>query len=191
MRERGKNTYSSRRRRHCLSRRRALGLHPWTVIELPWGRYERHGYLFWRIRILLWLVMCASGWAALGIAGLAAGAVAAYGIEGMLSYRKPSGRRPAVASPEAHAAARAHALRIERRWDSEAAASPAGWRPPAGARPAWQWSPPDGLRPRLDRVPGWVRLWYRTPILDRYAYSWMWERGGWDVLPPSAPADGT
>ena len=45
--------------------------------------------------------------------------------------------------------------------------------------------PPDGLRPRLDRVSLWVRLWYRTPFVDRYAHAWMWAHGGWNVLPPT------
>jgi len=67
--------------------------------------------------------------------------------------------------------------------------SPGGWRPPDGVLPAWSWAPPYGLAPRLDRVPGWVRLWYKTPLLDRYAHAWMWEYGGWDVLPPGAAPD--
>lgn len=41
-----------------------------------------------------------------------------------------------------------------------------------------------GLTPRLDRVSQWVRVWFRTPFLDRFASSWMWKHGGWDVLPP-------
>jgi hypothetical protein len=164
------------------------GLYPWTVIELPWGRYERMAYLFWRIRIPLWLVLGAGGWALFRDVGVVLGAVAAYVAEGLLSYRQPSGQRPALANAEESAAARAQAQWIERRWETEAAPSPGGWRPPAGARPAWQWAPPDGLRIRLDRVPLWVRLWYRTPIVDRHAHSWMWEHGGWDVLPPAAPS---
>jgi hypothetical protein len=33
-------------------------------------------------------------------------------------------------------------------------------------------------------MPRWVRVWYRVPFIDRYAYVWMWHHGGWDVLPP-------
>jgi hypothetical protein len=33
-------------------------------------------------------------------------------------------------------------------------------------------------------MPRWVRIWFRTPFLDRYAHQWMWFRGGWDVDPP-------
>lgn len=62
--------------------------------------------------------------------------------------------------------------------------SPGGWQPPPGALPAWNWIPPEhGLSPRMDRVPWWVRLWWRAPILDRFAYAWMWDHGGWDVVP--------
>jgi len=67
----------------------------------------------------------------------------------------------------------------------EVVPSPGGWHPPPGTRPAWNWIPPEhGLSPRMDRVPWWVRLWYRAPILDRFAHAWMWDHGGWDVVPP-------
>ena len=167
-------------------RRGRGGLYPWTVIKLPWGRYERYAYMFWRIRIPLWLAGAGGGWAFAGPAGLAAGLVVAYAAEGVLSYRNAAsvGQPPrAVRRTDAEiATARAHA----RRWETEAAPSPAGWQPPDGARPAWSWTPPCGLTPRLDRVPAWVRLWYKTPLVDRYAHAWMWEHGGWDVLPPNA-----
>ena len=49
----------------------------------------------------------------------------------------------------------------------------------------WNWIPPEhGLEPRLDRFPAWVRVWFRTPFLDRYTYAWMWHHGGWDIVPP-------
>lgn len=35
----------------------------------------------------------------------------------------------------------------------------------------------------------WVRAWYRTPFVDRYAHVWMWHRSGWDVLPPGVTPD--
>jgi hypothetical protein len=67
-------------------------------------------------------------------------------------------------------------------------ASPGGWSAPAGVRPAWNWTPPgSGVALRLDRVPLWARLWYHTPLLDRYAHAWLWYHGGWDVI-PSGPA---
>jgi hypothetical protein len=54
--------------------------------------------------------------------------------------------------------------------------SPGGWVVPPGVRPAWNWTPPPGIVPRPDRAPRWVRWWYGTPVIDRYAYSWMWSR---------------
>ncbi len=59
--------------------------------------------------------------------------------------------------------------------------SPGGWTPPVGVLAAWNWTPPGGLRPRLERIPRWVRVWYRLPFIDRYAHAWMWRHGGWDV----------
>lgn len=71
---------------------------------------------------------------------------------------------------------------------SETVPSPGAWQPLPGTRPAWNWIPPEhGLLPRMDRFPWWVRLWYRTPVLDRFAYAWMWDHGGWDVVPHGAP----
>jgi hypothetical protein len=164
---------------------RRRSLYPWSAIELPWGRYERERYLFWRIRIPLWLVMAAAGWALFGAAGVVGGILVAYVAEAVFSYRKPVNRGPVCATEPEIAAARAEARRAARRWETEAAPSPGGWRPPAGSRPAWQWTPPDGLRERLERVPAWVRLWYKTPFVDRYACTWMWQHGGWDMLPPT------
>lgn len=66
--------------------------------------------------------------------------------------------------------------------------SPGGWTPPSGVKPGWAWLPPNGASPRLEAMPTWVRLWYWTPFIDRWAYVWMWDRGGWWVEPPgSAP----
>jgi hypothetical protein len=62
--------------------------------------------------------------------------------------------------------------------------SPGGWTPPPGVIPAWNWTA-SGIEPRLDRIPRWVRVWYRTPLIDRWAYAWMWKHGGWDVAPRS------
>jgi hypothetical protein len=42
----------------------------------------------------------------------------------------------------------------------------------------------------LRSMPRWVRVWYRLPFVDRYAYEWMWWHGGWAVLTPGdAPPD--
>ena len=62
--------------------------------------------------------------------------------------------------------------------------SPAGWTPPAGCRPGWNWVPPGGAAPRPDSMPSWLRMMYRTHTLDRRAHELMWERGGFLVLPP-------
>lgn len=60
--------------------------------------------------------------------------------------------------------------------------TPAGWAAPGGTLPAWNWIPAGhGLSPRLDRVPRWVKLWYRAPFVDRYCYARMWHHGGWDL----------
>ena len=66
--------------------------------------------------------------------------------------------------------------------------SPAGWEVPPGQRPGWSWLPPQGGTPLLHQMPWWVRWWYRTPFIDRYAYQWMWWHGGWGV--PAAQATG-
>lgn len=175
---------------------RATWYRPWPAglyprgVTFPWGHYERYMHTFWRIRILLWLAVATAGWALAGAAGVMGGLAAAYVIEGAVSFRRaasPSTPRPRAAGPtDAEVVAgQAHA----RRWETEAVPSPGGWRPPQGVLPAWSWTPPDGITPRLDRVPALVRVWYRTPLLDRYAYAWMWEYGGWDVLPPGAEPD--
>ena len=62
-------------------------------------------------------------------------------------------------------------------------ASPGDWVVPDGERAGWSWLPPQGAIPNLRAVRPWVRVWYRLPFLDRYAYSYMWPRGGWAVLP--------
>jgi hypothetical protein len=66
--------------------------------------------------------------------------------------------------------------------------SPGGWNPPSGVRPGWNWVPPGGAVPRVDLMPRWVRLWYHTPFIDRFAHTWIWRRGGWEVVPPPAPS---
>ena len=62
--------------------------------------------------------------------------------------------------------------------------SPGGWDPPPSQRPGWDWVPPGGARPIPKAMPWWIRMLYRTPILDRRAHVLMWHRGGFLVLPP-------
>ena len=88
-------------------------------------------------------------------------------------YRRPLFPRPG----------RAHPLR---RMTPGQVASPGGWKPPAGSLPGWNWTPPQGVAPRLDLAPRWVRAWYWTPFLDRYAHMWLWEHGYMEIEPPSA-----
>jgi hypothetical protein len=54
--------------------------------------------------------------------------------------------------------------------------SPGQWHAPGGLRPGWQWLPENGAMPNLRGIPRWVRVWYRTPLVDRYAYEWI----GWE-----------
>jgi len=64
------------------------------VITVPFvGRLERHAYLFWRVRLPLWVVLGAAGWLLFGWAGLVPGFAAALATELVFSYRRP-GRRP-------------------------------------------------------------------------------------------------
>lgn len=67
-------------------------------------------------------------------------------------------------------------------------ASPGAWTPPAGTMPGWNWTPPEGVRPRPDRAPLWVRVWYRTPFVDRYASVWMWHHGFMETPQPQVVA---
>lgn len=73
--------------------------------------------------------------------------------------------------------------------------SPGHWVAPTGQRPGWDWLPEHGASPNLRAMPRWVRVWFRTPFIDRYAHEWMWWHGGWAVLvpgdpPPRPPDDG-
>jgi len=69
-------------------------------------------------------------------------------------------------------------------WMDLAVASPGGWTAPEGRRAGWNWTPPHGVRLHLDRMPRWVRLLHATPFVDRFAKAYMWDHGGYDVLPP-------
>ncbi len=71
--------------------------------------------------------------------------------------------------------------------------SPGHWVAPAAQRPGWDWLPENGALPNLRALPRWVRIWFRTPFIDRYAHAWMWWHGGWAVLVPGdtpPPPDG-
>ena len=59
--------------------------------------------------------------------------------------------------------------------------SPGSWQVPAGKRPGWSWLPPGGAMARPRGMPWWVRACYMTPLIDRYAFEWMWWHGGWAV----------
>jgi hypothetical protein len=74
-------------------------------------------------------------------------------------------------------------------WITGAVPSPRGWCPPSKVLPAWNWLPPNGLSLRLDRMSWWVNAWYRIPWIDRYAYAYMWNHGGWDTLPERSSSD--
>ena len=68
--------------------------------------------------------------------------------------------------------------------------SPAGWTVPYDRAPGRDWAPPEGLLPRPSRLPLWARVWYLAPCFRPWIYYWMWDHGGFDVIPPrSAPGD--
>ena len=166
------------------------GPRSWRV-RWPTARLFRHGYvrrLRWPVRILAWLVTggvaSLAGWqyAVLGplafevifLVSVLADARRVRRLPGPVALDENS---PLVAALRAEAHRQAALPRV---------ASPGGWSVPAGVRPAWDWTPPPGVEPRLDRVPLWARVWYGTPLVDRYAHSWLWYHGGWDVIPPEA-----
>ncbi len=87
-----------RRRRHAVAayrRRRLRKLWFPRMISLPRGRrLERRVYLFWRVRLPLWVVLAVAGWLVLGIPGVAMGLAVAIMAEMAVSYRLPRGIRP-------------------------------------------------------------------------------------------------
>ena len=97
------------------------------------------------------------------------------------SSRPHTGSRPTAAQPGDH---------VRRPVASGGVASPGGWVAPPGTRPGWNWLPPDGAVPLLRSMPWWVRVWYRAPLIDRYAYEWMWWHGGWGILVTGSRDDG-
>jgi hypothetical protein len=54
-----------------------------------WQRRGRYAYLYWRLRIPLWVVPAAAGWQVLGWPGIAAGVAAGILAELIFSYRAP------------------------------------------------------------------------------------------------------
>lgn len=70
-----------------------------SVVELPGGRrLERAVYLFWRVRIPLWVVLGTGGWLVLSWPGVVAGLAVAVVLEAVFSYRRP-GRGGTAAAP--------------------------------------------------------------------------------------------
>ena len=61
--------------------------------------------------------------------------------------------------------------------------SPGGWVAPRDSKPGWDWLPPQGAVERRDRAPGWVLCWLNLPLLDRWAESWLWSHGCYEVEP--------
>ena len=65
---------------------------PPATITLPGGQtWERHAYVFWRVRVPLWLVLGSVGWLLAGVVGSVLGAGGAVLIEIVFSYRRPDG----------------------------------------------------------------------------------------------------
>src|SRR5215469_7246661 len=157
----------------------------------PVSWYLRRGYrrrLRWPVRIFAWLatagLVSIAGWqyAVLG--------PVAFELVFLMSVRADERRVRHLPGPVALSedSPRLAALRAEARRHEALprVPSPGGWSAPAGVRPAWNWTPPPGISPRLDRAPWWARVWYSTPLADRYAHAWLWYHGGWDVVPPEA-----
>ncbi len=154
----------------------------WFVRHTFWGR------LRWPVRILAWLVTAGlvsiAGWQYAVIGPVA------FEVGFMISVLADERRARRLPGPVAldEDSPQLAALRAEARRQAALprVPSPGGWSAPAGARPAWTWTPPLGLELRLDRAPWWARVWYGTPLVDRYAHAWLWYHGGWDVVPPEA-----
>src|SRR6185312_15447579 len=107
-----------------------------VLVSMPWGAYERVAYLFWRIRILLWLPLLAAGCFLLRGYGLLVGAAVAVLIEATASYRERDGR---LAAPVAVRRDARRAARPPSPWETDATPSPGGWQAPRDRLPAWNW----------------------------------------------------
>ena len=157
----------------------------------PFSWFLRHAYwrrLRWPVRILAWLVTA-------GLVSIAAWQYAVLGpvafeLVFMISVLADERRVRRLPGPVAldENSPRLADIRaeIQRQAAMPRVPSPGGWSAPRGVLPAWNWTPPPGVEPRLDRAPRWARLWYGTPLVDRYAHAWLWRHGGWDVVPPEA-----
>jgi hypothetical protein len=169
-----------------------------TISGRPIVRYLAREYLRrfrWSVRILAWVLSAAGA----SLAGWRYSPVGPVALEAaffaVVLARYPAAMRQwqrnmqeARSRPEPAASPADDAIRREARRQAALprVPSPGGWTVPPRVRPAWSWTPAPGITARLDRVRWWVRLWYRTPFVDRYACAWMWHRGGWDAVPPEA-----
>jgi hypothetical protein len=167
----------------------------WTSRSLrrrwPFRWFFRHGYwsrLRWPVHILAWLVTAGL----VSIAGWQYAVVGpvAFEVVFLISVLADERRVRELPGPVALDENSPHVAGIHAEARRNAALllvpSPGGWKAPPGTRPAWNWTPPPGIAPRLDRTPWWARVWYDTPLVDRYAHAWLWYHGGWDVVPPEA-----
>jgi len=90
-----------RRSRYAFYARRNVVLRSLPLparISLPGGIcWERRAYVFWPVRLPLWIVLGATGWLLASGAGVVLGLVAAVVMELLFSYRPPGGLpRPTV-----------------------------------------------------------------------------------------------
>jgi hypothetical protein len=167
---------------------RTSGPRSWRV---RWPFLSRlHNSLFrlrWQARLTGWLVTgglaSIAGWQYILLGPLTFEIAV---LVSMALHSRRVRRLPAPVPVGDDRLARALRARARRQAALPRVASPGGWSAPAGVLPAWNWTPPCGITKRLDRVPLWARLWYSTPLVDRYAHAWLWQHGGWDVIPPEA-----
>jgi hypothetical protein len=108
------------RRRYALSARTRWLRFPIAITFPGRRRHERHAYLFWRVRLPLWLMPAAAGWLVLSWPGIAVGLAAGILAELIFSYRAPYGPSRPGATP----------------WHSGGPDGPAGSREPRRPYPA-------------------------------------------------------
>jgi len=95
--------------------------------------WERRAYVFWRVRLPLWIVLGAAGWLLASGAGVVLGLVAAVVMELLFSYRPPGGLpRPTVVGGPPGPGQGPTGVR-EPRWPR-----PTGGAGSAGADPTWR-----------------------------------------------------
>ena len=159
----------------------------WLVWRLLGPACHHRARLRWPVRIAAWIgaagIASLAGWQFSPLGPLAfESALVALSVR---HFRRRSASCPVPASPHDLAVIAAHRAEA-RRQDALRVPSPGGWTAPPGVLPAWNWVPEPGIVPRPDRMPLRVRLWYGTPLADRYAHAWAWRHGGYDVVPPDA-----